>query len=121
MAEGENKDSEDYKKIMSDLLKMKLQCFVNSIICKFKLKDYKSVMSIADQTLAMEKSCVKAYFWKAKALTLMQEYDAAIDTIRKAVKLEPANAEVLKEFATIKELHNIFLKDQKAKYSKLFK
>jgi len=120
LAEGESKDTEEYKNIMEALNNVKKQCHINAAICKFKLKDYNSTVSIADQALGLDENLTKAFYWKAKALKQQQEYDQAIETIKKAIKLEPSNQDIKNEHKDIIDARNKLIESEKKKYSKLF-
>jgi len=119
--EGENKESEEYKKVRDELYLIKKQCFMNSLICKYKLKDYGTVTALADQIVEMDPKCTKAYFWKAKALYDQEMYQGAVKAIKIAFQLEPNNEEVKKEYEAITTGCENHTKAEKQKYSKLFK
>eukprot|EP00826_Nyctotherus_ovalis_P016731 TRINITY_DN14858_c0_g1_i9.p1 TRINITY_DN14858_c0_g1~~TRINITY_DN14858_c0_g1_i9.p1 ORF type:complete len:146 (+),score=46.10 TRINITY_DN14858_c0_g1_i9:83-520(+) len=120
LAEGESKDTEEYKSMMDKLNVVKKQCHINAAICKFKLKDYKATVSIADQALGLDDKLTKALYWKAKALRQQQEFDLALETIKKAMKVEPGNGDVKSEYQEIVNARDKLRDAERKKYAKLF-
>ena len=89
--EKEDKESKEFKENMAELDKMKLQCFLNLIVCKNKQKDYSSLVGVANQILEQYPNNAKALFFKAKAEYELQNYKEASETITKVKSLDPNN------------------------------
>ncbi len=121
LAEGEKKDTEEYKKLREELQVIQKQCNTNMLVCKYKIKDYSTVISLADIIAEYDPKCTKAYYWKGKALYESQLYAQAFKEIKKAHQLEPENEDVTREYNAIKEGYEKFTGDEKRKYAKLFK
>jgi len=121
LAENESKESEEYKKAREELNTVNKQCCTNLLVCRYKLKDYGTVTSLADIILESDPKCTKAYFWKGKALFESESYDLAVKAMKKAYLLEPQNEEIKNEYFRIKDGAEKKIAAEKAKYAKLFK
>ena len=63
---GENGPEYDEKD--KELQGLKIVSFVNLVVCKYKLKEFQSIIGITDQILEMDPSNVKGYYFRGKAL-----------------------------------------------------
>jgi len=54
---------------------IKVLTFLNLVVCKYKLKEYESILGITDQIMEMDPNNTKALFFRGKALLERQEYD----------------------------------------------
>jgi len=97
------------------------QCNTNLLVARFKLKDYSTVTSLANIILEGDPRCIKAHFYKGKALYASEMYKEAVTAIKKAYALAPENEEVEKAYKDITEGAKKFSEDEKKKYAKLFK
>jgi len=62
----EDELSEDFKQCMDQLNTLKLTCFTNLCVCKFKVKEYQSVIAITEQIMDMAPRHPKALFFRGK-------------------------------------------------------
>ncbi len=120
-AEGENKESEEYKKVKAELPELQKSSLLNTIVCKYKLKDFAGTLSDCTETLKKFPNNVKALYWKGRVLCDTQDYVQALATMKLALQLEPNNADIEREFNAIKEKNAKFNEGEKKKYAKLFK
>lgn len=79
----ENQEDEEWKKANEELMSLKIVCFTNLVVCKFKTKEYTSVIGITDQILEMDPNHCKALFFRGKSEVELQEYDKAVNTLTK--------------------------------------
>jgi hypothetical protein len=59
----------------------KLVCFLNLVVCKYKLKEYQSVVNITDQVLEMDPNNVKGLYFRGLSFIEVQEYDKGVETL----------------------------------------
>lgn len=121
LAEGESKDTEEYRQLRDKLEVVHKQCNTNLLVSRYKLKDYSTVISLANIILESDPKCTKAYYYKGKALYASELYKEAVVAIKGAYMLEPNNEDVKKEYLAIKEGSEKYFANEKKKYSKLFK
>lgn len=93
----EDEESEEYKSTMDELNKLKVTSFTNLVVCKFKMKEYASVIAISDQIIDMAPNHVKALFFRGKSQYMIEDFDPAVETLTKLCELEPSNADFKKE------------------------
>ncbi len=89
----EDETTEEFKSTMDELNTLKLTCFTNLVVCKFKLKEYQSVIAITEQILDMAPSHAKALFFRGKSQYLVEEFDQSIATLTKLCQLQPDNTD----------------------------
>ncbi|RZC11586.1 Peptidyl-prolyl cis-trans isomerase CYP40 isoform A [Glycine soja] len=81
------------------LRKTKSQIFTNSSACKLKLGDLQG--ALLDSDFAMhDGDNAKALFRKGQAYMLLNDLDAAVESFKKALELEPNDGGIKKEYAT---------------------
>ncbi|XP_010530878.1 PREDICTED: peptidyl-prolyl cis-trans isomerase CYP40 isoform X2 [Tarenaya hassleriana] len=102
------------------LRKTKSQIFTNSAACKIKLGDPKGALLDTDFAMRDGDNNVKALFRQGQAYTALHEVDAAAESFKKALQLEPNDAGIKKEYAAamkkIADRHN----EEKRRYRKMF-
>mmetsp|Transcript_10801 Transcript_10801/g.8053 ORF Transcript_10801/g.8053 Transcript_10801/m.8053 type:complete len:103 (+) Transcript_10801:1517-1825(+) len=99
---------------------IKVTCFSNLVVCKFKLKEFDSIIGITDQLIDMDPNNTKAYFFRGKALLEKQEFDQAVESFAKLVQIDPNHVEGRNEYLKAKKVRKEFLEDQSKKFSKFF-
>ncbi|KAF1775477.1 Peptidyl-prolyl cis-trans isomerase, FKBP-type [Phytophthora cactorum] len=90
-------DPEDQKRLDA----LKVSCYLNIAVAKFKLKEYPVCSRACDDTLELDPQNVKAYYRRAQALITPAssgalEFDRAISDLQKAYAIDPENREVRK-------------------------
>jgi len=118
---GPEEKKENLEMEFEKIKNVKKVCLLNTAVCKFKLNDYKMVISCVNEVLKNDENNIKALYWKSKALFLLKEYDSSYKIIKKALQLEPNNPDILHEFNEIKENYEKSLANEKKIYTKLFK
>ncbi|XP_048335788.1 peptidyl-prolyl cis-trans isomerase CYP40 [Ziziphus jujuba] len=103
----------------SSLRKTKSQIFTNSSACKLKLGDLKG--ALLDTDFAMrDGDNVKALFRQGQAHMALNDIDAAVESFKKALELEPSDGGIKKELAAAKmKIANRRDQEKKA-YSRMF-
>ncbi|DBA00357.1 TPA: hypothetical protein N0F65_000542 [Lagenidium giganteum] len=95
---------------------LKVSCYLNIAVCKFKLKEFPICIRACDDTLLLDPRNVKAFYRRALALITPKssgalEFDQAITDLQQAYNIDPENREVRKLLRELKE--------QKARQKKL--
>ncbi|KAF3438917.1 hypothetical protein FNV43_RR17192 [Rhamnella rubrinervis] len=105
----------------SSLRKTKSQIFTNSSACKLKLGDLKG--ALLDTDFAMrdgEESNVKALFRQGQAYMALKDIDAAVESFKQALELEPSDGGIKKELAAAKKKIADRHDREKKTYSRMF-
>ena len=76
---------------MKELDALKVTSFTNLCVCKFKVKEYQSVIAITEQIMDMAPNHAKALFFRGKCQYLVEEYENSIETLTKLCGLDPDN------------------------------
>ncbi|KAL3515247.1 hypothetical protein ACH5RR_022149 [Cinchona calisaya] len=97
-----DKDEIDEDKSMH-LRKMKSQIFTNSSACKLKLGDSKGALLDADFAMRDGENNAKALFRQGQAHVALNDIDAAVESFKKALNLEPNDGVIKKELAAAKK------------------
>ncbi|KAE8717469.1 Peptidyl-prolyl cis-trans isomerase CYP40 [Hibiscus syriacus] len=87
----------------SSLRKTKSQIFTNSSACKLKLGDLKGALLDTDFAIRDGEDNVKAFFRQGQAHMALNEIDAAVESFKKASKLEPNDGGIKKELAAARK------------------
>nr|XP_046246679.1 peptidyl-prolyl cis-trans isomerase FKBP8 isoform X2 [Scatophagus argus] len=75
----------------NELMDVKVKCLNNMAASQLKLDHYDAALKSCVSALAHQPDNIKALFRMGKVLALQGEYTEAIQTLRKALKLEPSN------------------------------
>ncbi|KAI3915740.1 hypothetical protein MKW92_011683 [Papaver armeniacum] len=113
------KDDIDEEK-SSSLRKSKSQIFTNSSACKLKLGDLKGALLDTDFAMRDGEDNVKALFRQGQAYMALKDVDAAVESFKKALELEPNDAGIKKELAVAKKKIADRRDLEKKAYSKMF-
>ncbi|XP_052746123.1 inactive peptidyl-prolyl cis-trans isomerase shutdown-like [Bicyclus anynana] len=79
-----------------ELKKLKINSYLNLIVCYYKLNKPKYIINMLqslDYITDVEKHC-KALFYYGRAYEMLGKYEEAIKYYKKALKMEPKNAEI---------------------------
>ncbi|KAK6916478.1 Tetratricopeptide repeat 1 [Dillenia turbinata] len=96
------KDGIDEDKSLA-LRKTKSQIFTNSSACKLKLEDVHGALLDADFAMREGENNVKALFRQGQAYMALNDIDAAVESFKKALELEPNDGGIKKELAVAKK------------------
>ncbi|KAM7410145.1 hypothetical protein PAMA_001540 [Pampus argenteus] len=75
----------------NELMDVKVKCLNNMAASQLKLDHFDAALKSCVSALAHQPENIKALFRMGKVLALQGEYTEAIQTLRKALKLEPSN------------------------------
>ncbi|XP_057782980.1 peptidyl-prolyl cis-trans isomerase CYP40-like [Salvia miltiorrhiza] len=103
-----------------NLRKMKGQIFTNSSACKLKLGDLKGALLDTDFAMRDGGNNAKALFRQGQAHVALNDIDAAVESFRKALELEPNDGAIKKEFAAAKKKVADRRNQERKAYSKMF-
>ncbi|KAK7331114.1 hypothetical protein VNO77_25328 [Canavalia gladiata] len=113
------KDDIDQEKSAA-LRKTKSQIFTNSSACKLKIGDLKG--ALLDSDFAMhDGDNAKALFRKGQAYMALNDLDAAVESFKKALELEPNDGGIKREYAIARRRVADRRDQEKKAYSKMFK
>ncbi|KAJ3122778.1 hypothetical protein HK098_002469 [Nowakowskiella sp. JEL0407] len=97
--------------------------YSNRAAVNLELENYRSVLTDCSKAIKLDPKNIKAYYRSAKALTLLDKIDDAIDCIHHGLKLDPTNTSLLSLLSTAKtrklELENKEAKKVEAEKEKL--
>jgi len=104
----------------SCLRKIKAQIFTNSSACKLKLGDLKGALLDTDFAMRDGENNVKALFRQGQAHIALNDIDAAVESFRKALELEPNDAGIKKELAAARKKIADRRNQERKAFSKMF-
>ncbi|XP_060192932.1 peptidyl-prolyl cis-trans isomerase CYP40-like [Lycium barbarum] len=114
-------DKEDIDEAKSEYLrKTKSQILANSSACKLKLGDLTGALLDADAAIYDGEDNVKAFYRQGQAYLAMNAIDAAAESFKKALQLEPNNGGIKKELAAAMKKITYKLDQEKKGYAKMF-
>ena len=116
----EDDSTEEFKSAMEQLQALKLVCFTNLCVCKFKVKEYQSVIAITEQIMDMAPNHPKGLYFRGKCQYLVEDFEKSIASLTKLCKIEPENADFKAELEQAKRLQAADLQKQKKVYSRMF-
>ncbi|KAJ4965792.1 hypothetical protein NE237_017641 [Protea cynaroides] len=114
----EKEDIDDEKS--SNLRKTKSQIFTNSSACKLKLGDLKGALLDTDFAMRDGENNVKALFRQGQAHMALNDVDAAVESFKKALELEPNDGGIKKELAAAKQKIADRRDQERKAYSRMF-
>ncbi|KAG8497935.1 hypothetical protein CXB51_007304 [Gossypium anomalum] len=113
------KDGIDEEKT-SSLRKMKSQIFTNSSACKLKLGDLKGALLDTEFAMRDGDNNVKALFRQGQAHMALNDVDAAVESFKKALQMEPNDGGIKKELAVAMKKINDRRNEERRRYRKMF-
>uniref|UniRef100_A0A087X836 peptidylprolyl isomerase n=3 Tax=Poecilia TaxID=8080 RepID=A0A087X836_POEFO len=102
-----------------ELLDVKVKCLNNMAASQLKLDHYDAALKSCVSALAHQPDNIKALFRMGKVLALQGEYTEAIQTLRKALKLEPSNKTIHAELSKLVKKHSEQRGAEQAMYKKM--
>ncbi|XP_019165499.1 PREDICTED: peptidyl-prolyl cis-trans isomerase CYP40-like isoform X1 [Ipomoea nil] len=103
------------------LRKIKSQIFTNTSACKLKLGDLKGALLEADFAMRDGENNAKALFRQGQAHMALNDIDAAFESFKKALELEPNDGGIRKELTAAKKKIADRRDQEKKAYAKMFK
>ncbi|OMP01626.1 Tetratricopeptide TPR-1 [Corchorus olitorius] len=104
----------------SSLRKTKSQIFTNSSACKLKLGDLKGALLDTEFAMRDGDNNVKALFRQGQAYMALNDVDAAVESFKKALQLEPNDGGIKKELAAAMKKINDRRNEERRRYRKMF-
>lgn len=102
-----------------ELVDVKVKCLNNMAASQLKLDHYDAALKSCTSALAHQPNNVKALFRMGKVLALQGEYTEAIQTLRKALKLEPCNKTIHAELSKLVKKNSEQKGAEQAMYKKM--
>ncbi|KAM9848728.1 peptidyl-prolyl cis-trans isomerase FKBP8 [Aulostomus maculatus] len=103
----------------NELLDVKVKCLNNMAAAQLKLDHYDAALKSCVAALAHQPDNIKALFRMGKVLALQGEYSEAIQTLRRALKLEPSNKTIHAELSKLVKKHSEQRGAEQAMYKKM--
>ncbi|KAG8003614.1 Peptidyl-prolyl cis-trans isomerase FKBP8 [Nibea albiflora] len=103
----------------NELMDVKVKCLNNMAASQLKLDHYDAALKSCASALAHQPDNIKALFRMGKVLALQGEYTEAIQTLRKALKLEPSNKTIHAELSKLVKKHSEQRGAEQAMYKKM--
>ncbi|GAB2267270.1 Peptidyl-prolyl cis-trans isomerase cyp40 [Dionaea muscipula] len=104
----------------SSLRKIKSQIFTNSSACKLKLGDLKGALLDTEFAMRDGDDNAKALYRQGQAYTALNDIDAAVESLKKALELEPNDAGIKRELAAAKKKIADRRDQERRAYSRMF-
>jgi len=98
----------------------RISLWLNSSMASLKLGDHQSVLEKTDYVLDKDPNNVKALFRRAQSYIALKEYENAKKDLVAAVKIDPSNSDVRKEYERVKKLEEDERKKQSKVYANMF-
>ncbi|XP_019936960.1 peptidyl-prolyl cis-trans isomerase FKBP8 [Paralichthys olivaceus] len=102
-----------------ELMDVKVKCLNNMAASQLKLDHYDAALKSCVSALAHQPENIKALFRMGKVLALQGEYTEAIQTLRKALKLEPSNKTIHAELSKLVKKNSEQRGAEQAMYKKM--
>jgi FK506-binding protein 8 len=109
-------ESADELKSLADT---RVKCYNNLAAAQLKLEAWDAAIRSCDLALRTDPDNVKALFRKGKCLAGKGDYDAAVPTLRRALKLEPDSRIIQQELARVDSKLREANRSQKELYQKM--
>ncbi|XP_061636610.1 peptidyl-prolyl cis-trans isomerase FKBP8 [Phyllopteryx taeniolatus] len=103
----------------NELIDVKVKCLNNMAAAQLKLDHYEAAFKSCFAALAHHPNNIKALFRMGKVMALQGEYGEAIQTLRKALKLEPSNKTIHAELSKLVKKHSEQRGAEQAMYKKM--
>ncbi|XP_060933604.1 peptidyl-prolyl cis-trans isomerase FKBP8 [Limanda limanda] len=101
------------------LMDVKVKCLNNMAASQLKLDHYDAALKSCVSALAHQPENIKALFRMGKVLALQGEYTEAVQTLRKALKLEPSNKTIHAELSKLVKKNSEQRGAEQAMYKKM--
>lgn len=103
----------------NELVDVKVKCLNNMAAAQLKLDHYDAALKSCTLALAHQPDNVKALFRMGKVLALQGDYTEAIQTLRRALKLEPSNKTIHAELSKLVKKNSEQRGAEQAMYKKM--
>ncbi|XP_008305299.1 peptidyl-prolyl cis-trans isomerase FKBP8 isoform X2 [Cynoglossus semilaevis] len=103
----------------NELIEVKVKCLNNMAASQLKLDRNDAALKSCVSALAHQPENIKALFRMGKVLASQGEYDEAIQTLKKALKLEPKNKMIHAELSKLVKKHSEQRGAEQAMYKKM--
>lgn len=103
----------------SEMMDVRVKCLNNMAACQLKLDHYNAALKSCVSALEHQPDNIKALFRMGKVLAVQGEYSEAIQTLRKALKLEPSNKTIHAELSKLVKKYSEQRVAEQAMYKKM--
>ncbi|XP_075943814.1 peptidyl-prolyl cis-trans isomerase FKBP8 isoform X1 [Anarhichas minor] len=103
----------------NELMGVRVKCLNNMAASQLKLDHYDAALKSCVSALEHQPDNIKALFRMGKVLALQGEYTEAIQTLRKALKLEPSNKTIHAELSKLVKKNSEQRGAEQAMYKKM--
>jgi FK506-binding protein 4/5 len=106
--------------VLAEAKKLRIPCWTNAAQALLNQGRYADAAAQCTKCLAADPTNIKALFRRGKATNALGDWEGAKPDLKKALELDPANADVQREMAAVQEQERRQLKADKARYGGLF-
>ncbi|TNN75063.1 Peptidyl-prolyl cis-trans isomerase FKBP8 [Liparis tanakae] len=103
----------------NEMMDVRVKCLNNMAASQLKLDHYDAALKSCVSALEHQPDNIKALFRMGKVLALQGEYSEAIQTLRKALKLEPSNKTIHAELSKLVKKNSEQRGAEQAMYKKM--
>ncbi|KAM6921987.1 peptidyl-prolyl cis-trans isomerase FKBP8 [Xenentodon cancila] len=103
----------------AEMLDVKVKCLNNMAASQLKLEHHDAALKSCVSALEHQPDNIKALFRMGKILAVQGEYAEAIQTLRKALKLDPSNKTIHAELSKLVKKHSEQRGAEQAMYKKM--
>lgn len=90
-----------------DCNELSVYALLNMAASENNCKNFRAARQFCSKALLISQECAKAYFRRGQANLGLHDYDAALDDLNAALKLEPSNSRIRQEIERVKKTkHN---------------
>jgi len=116
----EDENSDNFKSWHEELWGLKEPCFMNVAVCKYKAKEYESIIDITNQVIDYNPNSLKAWYFRGRAFGERQEYDDAVESFKRALEIDPNHKPSKIEFERMKKTRADLVARETNKFKTIF-
>lgn len=90
-----------YEQELKELHQTQMSCLTNSAMSAIRQEQFEEAIQFCTKAIAIDGSCVNAYFRRGVAYAKLSHFDAALDDLTTALRLEPGSAALKHELQRI--------------------
>ena len=93
---------------------------MNVAVCKYKAKEYESIIDITNQVIDYNPNSLKAWYFRGRAFGERQEYDDAVESFKRALEINPNHKPSKIEFERMKKTRADLVTRETNKFKTIF-
>lgn len=93
---------------------------MNVAICKYKAKEFESIIDITNQVIDFNPKSLKAWYFRGRAFFELEEYDQAVQSFKSALEVDPSHKPSRAEYEKAKKVRAERVNSETKKYAQIF-